>query len=63
MLNQTGDGVLLGDVKLDRAVDLLDVAPFVELLESGRFQMEADINQDGKVTVQDVEPFIMLLQK
>ena len=53
--------VLLGDVNLDGAVDLLDVAPFVELLTNGRFQVEADINQDGEVDLLDVAPFVDLL--
>lgn len=53
--------VLLGDVNLDGAVNLLDVAPFVELLSNGGFQAEADINQDGVVDLLDVAPFVDLL--
>ena len=51
----------LGDVNRDGAVDLLDVAPFVELLSSGTFTIEADINQDGSVNLLDVAPFTELL--
>ena len=54
-------GVLLGDVNLDGAVNLLDVGPFIELLNTGDFQAEADINMDGAVNLLDVDPFIDLL--
>lgn len=53
--------VLLGDVNLDGAVNLLDIEPFVELLNSGGFQPEADTNQDGGVNLLDVESFVNLL--
>ena len=53
--------ILIGDVNLDGSVDLLDVAPFVELLSNGGFQAEADINQDGQVNLLDVQPFVDLL--
>ena len=53
--------VLLGDVNLDGAVNLLDVGPFVTLLSSGDFQAEADINMDGAVNLLDVGPFVELL--
>ena len=52
---------LLGDVNRDGAIDLLDVGPFIEILNSGGFQCEADINQDGGVNLLDVGPFIDLL--
>ena len=51
----------LGDINGDGSVDLLDVAPFVELLTNGGFQPEADINQDGVVDLLDVAPFVDLL--
>jgi hypothetical protein len=51
----------LGDVNADCVVDLLDVAPFVDLLVSGEYQLEADINQDGAVDLLDVTPFVDLL--
>ncbi len=53
--------VLLGDVNLDGAVDLLDVAPFIDLISSGEFQFEADLNGDGFVNLLDVAPFVDLL--
>ena len=53
--------VLLGDVNLDGVVNLLDVAPFVELLTNGSFQAEADTNQDGVVNLLDVQPFVDIL--
>ncbi len=52
---------LLGDVNGDGVVDLLDVAPFVDLLTGGGFQPEADINQDGVVNLLDIAPFVQLL--
>ena len=52
---------LLGDVNQDGAVDLLDVEPFVELLSSEKFLLEADINKDGIVDLLDVGPFVDLL--
>ena len=74
-VNDTGNGVapvvdigaiefsilLLGDVNLDGAVNLLDVGPFVERLSQGVFQAEADCNQDGQINLLDVGPFIELL--
>ncbi len=54
-------GTLLGDVNLDGAVNLLDVAPFVDLISNSEFQLEADINMDGNVDLLDVGPFIDLL--
>ena len=53
--------ILLGDVNIDGSVNLLDVAPFIELLTNGSFQGEADINQDGVVDLLDVAPFVDLL--
>ena len=56
-----GDPVVLGDVNQDGMVDLLDVAPFVLLLNEGQFQLEADVNQDRAVDLLDVAPFVQLL--
>lgn len=53
--------IALGDVNLDGNVDLLDVAPFVALLNEGGYQIEADINYDGSVNLLDVAPFVDLL--
>ena len=53
--------VLLGDVNRDGSVDLLDVAPFVDLISNSGYQVEADVNQDGMVNLLDVQPFVDLL--
>ena len=53
--------VLHGDVNLDGVVNLLDVAPFIDLIGSGNFVPEADVNKDGVVNLLDVGPFIDLL--
>ena len=58
---QIGSAVLLGDVNQDGVVNLLDVDPFVAVLTSGGFQLEADVNQDGQVNLLDVDPFVALL--
>ena len=50
--------VLCGDVNLDGVVNLLDVAPFVDLISNGGFQLEADINGDGSVDLLDIGPFV-----
>ena len=50
--------VLLGDVNLDGVVNLLDVAPFIELLSTGDYQAEADMNSDGSVNLLDVGLFV-----
>ena len=50
--------VLPGDVNLDNSVNLLDVAPFVELLQQGGYQAEADCNHDGVFNLLDVALFI-----
>ena len=56
-------GVLLGDVDRNGEVNLLDIAPFVDLLINGGFQFEADTNQDGVVDLLDIESFVALLAK
>ena len=53
--------VIFGDVNQDGVVNLLDVQPFIDLLNSGGFLDEADINQDGAVNLLDVDPFIGVL--
>ena len=50
-----------GDVTQSGTLDLLDVAPFIELLVEGKFLCEADINQDGVTDLLDVDPFVSLL--
>ena len=51
----------VGDVNCDGSVNLLDVAPFVDLISSGGFDAKADINQDGSVDLLDVQPFVTIL--
>ena len=60
-LSITTTTLLLGDVNLDGAVNLLDVGPFVERVASGTYQAEADCNGDGSVNLLDVDAFIAIL--
>ena len=53
--------MIVGDVNCDGLINLLDVAPFVEILSNGTFDPKADINQDGDVDLLDVAPFVALL--
>ncbi len=55
--------IVLGDVNQDEVLDLLDVAPFVNLLSGGQgcTPLQADVNQDGLVNLLDVGPFVGLL--
>lgn len=57
----TGSTVLLGDINCDGEVNLLDVAPFVDLITSGGFSPKADFDGDGEVTLLDVAPFVTAL--
>ena len=52
---------LIGDVNFDGAVDLLDVEPFIEVISTGVYQIEADCNEDGAVNLLDIDPFIKIL--
>ena len=61
LLAISGQDFLLGDVNQDGVVNLLDVQPFIELLNSSTFQEEADTNGDGVVNLLDIEPFIDLI--
>ena len=61
MVRLTPMEFLLGDVNLDGVVNLLDVAPFVDLISNGGFLDQADINGDGVVNLLDVGPFVELL--
>lgn len=60
LLNE-GCQVLLGDINGDSVVNLLDVAPFIDLLVNQEFMEEADVNMDGFVNLLDINPFIDLL--
>lgn len=55
--NQTGF-FELGNLNGDDQVDLLDVAPFVDLLTNGNFRLQGDLNCDGNVNLLDVAPFV-----
>ena len=57
----TGGTVLLGDINCDGEVNLLDVAPFVDLITSGGFSPKADFDGDGEVSLLDVAPFVAAL--
>ena len=50
-----------GDINLDGELNLLDVAPFVDLLTNGNFQPQADLNEDGTVDLLDVAPLVEIL--
>ena len=56
-----GKKTLLGDVNCDGVINLLDVEPFISLINSGGFSTKADINEDGSVNLLDVAPFVDLL--
>jgi len=53
--------VLLGDVNLSGDVTFSDISPFIALLASGAFQLEADIDGSGDVGFSDISPFISIL--
>lgn len=50
--------VVPGDVNLDGSTNLVDVQPFIDLLGTGDYQIEADLNFDGVVNLLDVQPFV-----
>jgi hypothetical protein len=52
---------LLGDVNQDGSVDFSDIPPFIALLSSGGYLVEADSNRDGVVDFADIAPFIEIL--
>ena len=52
---------VLGDVNRDGATNFLDISPFIAVLSSGGFQVEADIDQSGSVNFLDISPFIGIL--
>ena len=51
----------LGDVDRDGAVNFLDISPFIGLLTTGEYQLEADTNEDNDVNFLDISPFIQML--
>ena len=52
---------LLGDVDQDGTISFADLSPFLSLISSGGFQLEADVNCSGTVDFADISPFISLL--
>ena len=46
------------DVDLDGSATLLDVAPFIDLINNGGYLLQADFNNDGIVNLLDVVGFI-----
>ena len=54
-------GMAGGDVNFDGDINLLDVAPFVAILQSDVFLQEADINGDGVNDLLDIGPFVEIL--
>ncbi len=52
------NAVLLGDVNCDGEANLLDVGPFIELLNSSEYNVKGDMNGDGEVNLLDVSGFI-----
>ena len=57
-LTNNSAGVTLGDVNGDGEFNLLDVAPFVDLLANGGFNAAGDFNGDGNVNLLDVSLFV-----
>ena len=57
-----GAGGIAGDVNSDESINLLDICPFVDLLNTGGFDPNADINSDGVVDTADVAPFVNLIR-
>lgn len=53
--------VLPGDINRDGVVNLLDVSPFVELINSGDYRFEGDINRDLRISLLDIPAFVNLL--
>ncbi len=60
--NASAPTTLKGDVDLDGAVNFLDIAPFIAILQSGTYQAEADCDCSGAVDFADIPAFIAILQ-
>ena len=54
-------GFLLGDANQDGVVNFLDISPFITLLSSEDYLVEADTNQDGFLNFLDINPLINIL--
>lgn len=54
--------VVFGDANCDGVVNLLDVTPFINLLQTpGAYKIQADMNKDGAVNLLDVDGFVTVL--
>lgn len=53
--------LLLGDVNMSGLVSFLDIGPFISVLSSGGYQLEADCDENGVVNFLDITPFVNLL--
>lgn len=56
-----GPSINLGDLDLDGVITGLDIAPFISVLASYGYQLEADCNEDCAVNFLDIFPFIQIL--
>lgn len=61
VLSNTGVPFSVGDVNRDKTFNFLDIAPFLAVLSTGEFQVEADFDGSGSVNFLDIIPFIGLL--
>ena len=50
-----------GDANCDGVVNLLDIAPFVELISSSTYSAKVDFDRNGEMNLLDVGPFIEAL--
>lgn len=55
--------ILLGDVNQSGDVDFLDIVPFILLLTSGDYQVEADVNCDGEINFMDIAGYIAAISR
>ena len=55
-----GNPILLADLNDDGSVNLLDVAPFVKVLNSSIYHPAADLNSDNQVNLLDVDALITI---
>jgi len=53
--------VIFGDVNQNGVVSFEDIPPFIAVLFSRVFQVEADVDQNGLVNFSDIPPFIEIL--
>ena len=56
--NDAAAAIILGDADRNGSVDFSDIAPFISLLSSGEYLVEADTNEDGVVNFADISQFI-----